>query len=130
MATFFYRAVAGGGSLVDGTMEGANDKAVALKLQDMGLVPIQIGTRKSDQPLKFGFRWRFKKAGAKEVLFFTQELSTLINAGLPLDRSLTICKQLSDRPKLQSLVEDILQGIKQGKTFADSLAAHPETFST
>lgn len=115
--------------MVDGTMEGANDRAVALKLQDMGLVPIHIGTRKSDQPLKFDFRWGFKKAGAKEVLFFTQELSTLINAGLPLDRSLTICKQLSERPKLQSLVDDILQGIKQGKTFADSLATHPETFS-
>jgi len=129
MATFFYKAVAGSGSLVDGTMEGVSDKAVALKLQDMGLVPIHIGTKKSDEALKFDFRWGFKKTGAKDVLFFTQELSTLINAGLPLDRSLAICKQLSDKPKLQVLVEDILQGIKQGKTFADSLASHPETFS-
>jgi len=115
--------------LVDGTIDGADDKAVALKLQDMGLVPIQIGTRRSDQPLKLNFRWRFRKVGTKEVLFFTQELSTLINAGLPLDRSLAICKQLSERTTLQSLVGDVLQGIKQGKTFADSLANHPQTFS-
>jgi general secretion pathway protein F len=129
MATFFYKAVAGSGSLVDGTLEGADDKAVALKLQDMGLVPIHIGSKKSGEALKFDFRWGFRKVGSKEVLFFTQELSTLINAGLPLDRSLAICKQLSDRPRVQFLVGDILQGIKQGKTFADSLAAHPEAFS-
>jgi type II secretory pathway component PulF len=129
MATFFYKAVAGSGTVVDGTMDGADDRTIALRLQDMGLVPIQIGTRKSDQPLKMNFRWRFRKAGTKEVLFFTQELSTLINAGLPLDRSLAICKQLSDRPKLQSLVGNVLQGIQQGKTFADSLANHPQTFS-
>jgi type II secretory pathway component PulF len=129
MATFFYKAVAGSGTVVDGTMDGADDRTIALRLQDMGLVPIQIGTRKSDQPLKMNFHWRFRKAGTKEVLFFTQELSTLINAGLPLDRSLAICKQLSDRPKLQSLVGNVLQGIQQGKTFADSLANHPQTFS-
>src|SRR5215813_1867626 len=129
MANFFYKAVAGSGNLVDGTIEATNDKAVALKLQDMGLVPIHIGSKKSGEALKFDFRWGFGKVGAKEVLFFTQELSTLINAGLPLDRSLNICKQLSDRSRVQSLVEDILQGIKQGKTFADSLAAHPEAFS-
>ncbi len=62
-------------------------------------------------------------------MFFTQELSTLVNAGLPLDRSLTICKQLSGRPKVQAMVEDVLEGIKQGKTFAESLAAHPKAFS-
>ena len=129
MATFFYKAMAGSGSLVDGTLEGADDRAVARKLQDMGLVPIHIGSKKSGEALKFDFRWGFRNVGGKEVLFFTQELSTLINAGLPLDRSLAICKQLSDRTRVQSLVGDILQGIKQGKTFADSLAAHPEAFS-
>ncbi len=129
MATFFYKAVAGSGAVVDGVMDGANDRAVALKLQDMGLVPIQIGTRRSDQRLKLSVRWRFRRVGTKEVLFFTQELSTLINAGLPLDRSLAICKQLSDRKTLQSLVGDVLEGIKQGKTFADSLANHPHAFS-
>ena len=74
-------------------------------------------------------RWGFGGISAKEVMFFTQELSTLVNAGLPLDRSLTICKQLSGRPKVQAMVEDVLEGIKQGKTFAESLAAHPKAFS-
>jgi general secretion pathway protein F len=129
MATFFYKAVEKGGSLVDGTMDGADDKTVALKLQDMGLIPIQIGARQSSQPLKFNFRFRLRKISSKDVMFFTQELSTLVNAGLPLDRSLAICKELSEKSVVRSIVEDILQGIKGGKTFADSLASHPTAFS-
>jgi len=129
MTTFFYKAVARGGSLVDGILEGPNDKAVAVQLQERGLTPIQIGIKKSGRSLKFDFRLGFRRARSKDVMFFTQELSTLVNAGLPLDRSLVICRQLSEKPAVQSMVEDILQGIKQGKTFADSLGAHPEPFS-
>ena len=62
-------------------------------------------------------------------MFFTQELSTLVNSGLPLDRSLAICKELSGKKKLQHLADEILQDLKRGKTLADSLAAHPRVFS-
>jgi general secretion pathway protein F len=129
MATFFYKAVGKAGNLIDGALEGPNDRAVALKLQEMGLIPIQIGTRRTGQVLPFNWRWNLRKASSKDVMVFTQELSTLVNAGLPLDRSLAICKQLSEKPAVQSLVEDVLQGIKQGKSFAESLATHPEAFS-
>jgi len=129
MATFFYKAIGKSGSVVEGALDGVSDKAVALKLQGMGLMPLEIGTRKASQPWKLERRWGLGGISAKEVMFFTQELSTLVNAGLPLDRSLAICKQLSDRPRVQAIVDDVLQGIKQGKTFADSLAAHPKAFS-
>jgi len=129
MATFFYKAIGKSGSVVEGALDGVSDKAVALKLQGMGLMPLEIGTRKASQPWKLERRWGLGGISAKEVMFLTQELSTLVNAGLPLDRSLAICKQLSDRPRVQAIVDDVLQGIKQGKTFADSLAAHPKAFS-
>ena len=129
MATFYYKAVAKGGGLIDGSLEGRDDKAVAVRLQEMGLIPIQIAGRQASSPFKLNLKWRFRKIGSKEVMFFTQELSTLVNAGLPLDRSLGICRSLSQNPALQSLVEEVLQGIKQGKTFADSLSSHPEAFS-
>ena len=79
--------------------------------------PLEIATRKAGPSLKLELRWGLGGISAKEVMFFTQELSTLVNAGLPLDRSLTICKQLSGRPKVQAVVEDVLEGIKQGKDF-------------
>ena len=129
MATFFYKAVGKAGNLIDGSLEGPDDRAVALKLQEMGFIPIQIGSRQSGRAFRLHFRWSLRKVSSKDVLLFTQELSTLVNAGLPLDRSLAICKQLSEKLAVQSLVEDVLQGIKSGKSFAESLAAHPETFS-
>lgn len=129
MATFFYKAIRKGGGVVEGVLDDVSDKSVALKVQAMGLMPIEIGRRKASQPFQLNWRWGFGGISAKEVMFFTQELCTLVNAGLPLDRSLAICKQLSDRPRVQEMVDDILQGIKQGKTFADSLAAHPKAFS-
>ena len=129
MAIFFYKAIGKNGSVMQGTLEGATDKAVAIRLQGMGMTPLEIATRKAARGLKLELRWGFGGISAKEVMFFTQELSTLVNAGLPLDRSLTICKQLSGRPKVQAMVEDVLEGIKQGKTFAESLAAHPKAFS-
>jgi general secretion pathway protein F len=129
MATFFYKAVGKSGNVVEGALDDVTDKAAALKLQGMGLIPIEIGTRKSSQPWKLDLRLNLGGLSAKDVMFFTQELSTLVNAGLPLDRSLAICRQLSEKPKVQAMVEDVLNGIKQGKTFADSLATHPKAFS-
>lgn len=129
MAAFFYKAVGKAGNLLTGVLDGSDDRAVALKLQEMGLIPIQISTKASSQGQGFRWHWSFRKVRSKDVMLFTQELSTLVNAGLPLDRSLMICKQLSEKAAAQSLVEDVLQGIKQGKTFADSLGTHPEAFS-
>ena len=129
MATFFYKAVGRNGNAVDGFLEGADDKSVALKLQDMGLIPLHVGAKQAGSPLKLNLKWSFAKVSSKDIMFLTQELSTLVNAGLPLDRSLDICKDLSEKPLVRSMVEDILQGIKQGKTFADSLSVHPESFS-
>ncbi|MFN8005690.1 MAG: type II secretion system F family protein [Terriglobia bacterium] len=129
MPTYFYTAVSKGGALKEGSLEGNDDKAVALRLQGLGLIPIKITNRQISSIWKAGLPWRLRKVKTKEVMFFTQELSTLVNAGLPLDRSLSICKNLSSNPALQSLVEEVLHGIKQGNTFADSLSSHPEVFS-
>ena len=129
MAIFFYKALEKSGGMVDGELEGSDDKIVALKLQNMDLMPIHIGTKQSVRPWDLQMQWPFGGVSAKEIMFFTQELSTLVNAGLPLDRSLVICKELSDKPRLQSVVGDILEGIRQGKSFADSLSRHPKAFS-
>jgi general secretion pathway protein F len=63
------------------------------------------------------------------VLFFTQELSTLLNSGIPLDRALSISGELTERPHFRYIILDILRVLKGGKSLADSLATHPEYFS-
>lgn len=129
MPTFFYRAVGKDGGIVNGVVEEATDRAAAVKLQDMGLVPLHLGTRRSRRFWDMEIHWRPGGIGSRDLMFFTQELSTLVNSGLPLDRSLAICKELSGKKKLQALADEILQDLKRGKTLADSLAAHPRVFS-
>ena len=129
MPTFFYRAVGKDGGIVNGVVEESSDRAAALKLQDMGLVPLHLGTRRSRRIWDMEIGWSPGGIGSRDLMFFTQELSTLVNSGLPLDRSLAICKELSGKKKLQALAEEILQDLKRGRTLADSLAAHPRVFS-
>jgi general secretion pathway protein F len=74
-------------------------------------------------------RLQFKRVTRKDILLFTEELSTLVHAGLPLDRSLSITAELASKPALRVVIDDVLKQIKGGKSLAEALAAHPRYFS-
>lgn len=128
MATaFFFKAVAADGKLRTGTLSAETDKHVARELKRQGLIPVYVGLeQKAGLTLNLP---AFTRGKRQDVLFFTQELSTLLNAGVPVDRALSITAELTERPNFRSLVLDVLRLIKGGKALADSLAAHPEYFS-
>ena len=65
----------------------------------------------------------------RDALFFTQEISTLLSAGVPLDRALSITAELTEKSEFRLIVLDVLRILKSGRTLADSLGAHPEYFS-
>jgi general secretion pathway protein F len=128
MPEFFYKAVTTAGKPVEGALLRDTERAVARELRDMGLVPVYIGTGKQKQELRLDFLSR-RRVRARDRLFFTQELSTLVNAGLPLDRALSICAELAERQALRAMIGDVLKALKAGKTLADSLGTHPEVFT-
>jgi general secretion pathway protein F len=127
MASFYFRAVASDGRLRTGTLSGETGKAVAAELRRQGLIPVYVGSAPGRR-----LRLRlpaFVRGRRRDVLFFTQEISTLLKAGVPLDRSLSITAELAERPAFRLVVQDVLRVLKGGKSLADSLAAHPEYFS-
>jgi general secretion pathway protein F len=128
MATaYFFKAVAADGKLRTGTLSAETDRQVAHELKRQGLIPVYVGLeQKAGLTLNLP---AFNRGKRQDVLFFTQELSTLLNAGVPVDRALSITAELTGRPAFRSLVLDVLRLIKGGKALADSLAAHPEYFS-
>jgi len=126
--TFFFRAVASDGKIRTGSLAGADEKGIARELRKQGLTPVYVGAAPKGGALEiklpsFGARKR------TDVLFFTQELSTLLNAGVPLDRALSITAELTDRPQFRGIVLDVLRVLKGGRSLADSLATHSEYFS-
>jgi general secretion pathway protein F len=128
MATaYFFKAVAADGKLRTGTLSAETDKHVAQELKRQGLIPVYVGLeQKSGVALRLPV---FERGKRRDILFFTQELSTLLNAGIPLDRALSITAELTEHASFRSLVLDIVRLIKGGKSPADSLAAHPSHFS-
>ena len=128
MATsYFFRAVATDGKIRTGTITADTEKSVAQELKRQGLIPVFVGfEKKKSFELKMP---AFRRSYRKDVLFFTQELSTLLNAGVPLDRALGITAELTEKGHFKSIVLDVMRVLKGGKSFADSLGTHPLYFS-
>jgi general secretion pathway protein F len=125
--TFHFRAVASDGKIRTGTIAAETDRSVAQELRRQGLTPVFVGL---EQKKSFNFEIpAFNRGKRKDILFFTQELSTLLNAGVPVDRALSITAELTEHGAFRSLVLDVIRVLKGGKSLADSLATHPSHFS-
>ena len=127
MSTFYYRALNPEGKVRSGTLSSDDGRTAARELRRQGLTPVAVST---SRPRGFSFRLpKFGGARFREVLNFTQESATLLNAGVPLDRTLSIVAELTEKKDFQSIVSEVLRSIRSGKSFADSLGQHPEYFS-
>jgi len=127
VTTYFYKAVASDGRPRSGTLTAATEKLVIGELRKQGLTPLYVGLQASK-----GVEIKLPGIGGprkRDILFFTQEMSTLLNSGIPLDRALTIATELTERPQFRAVVYDVLRLIKGGKSFADALATYPDHFS-
>ncbi len=144
MATYYYRAVTAAGRLEQGVQEGVSEKGIARKLQALGLVPVHIGLSQGDSATRrenwlssllnsSGTKpWSSlvgRRVTSRDRLLFTQELSTLLNAGVPLDRALSICLELTESKAFREIVAGVLREVKSGQSLADALAAQGSVFS-
>jgi general secretion pathway protein F len=128
VTSFQFKAVTPDGKIRMGALPAESEKRAAAELRRQGLVPIYVGLEQQ----KAGFELKLPEFGGgrrKAVLYFTQELATLLNAGIPLDRALQISTELTEDKSFQLVVQDVLRVLKGGKTLADSLGTHPAHFS-
>ena len=128
MATFRYKAVNAQGNFSEGNIDAVDTPTASYRLQSMGLIPVSIEAPFSQRPARLT-KLYLRRVSRKDILFFTEELATLVRAGLPLDRSLTITAELASKPALRSVINDVLKQIKGGKSLAEALGAHPKHFT-
>src|SRR5215469_8138467 len=128
MATFFFRAVASDGKMRTGSLAGGDEKTIARELRKQGLTPVYVGVQPKGASIEIKIP-TFSGRKRKDVLFFTQELSTLLNSSVPLDRALSITAELTERANFRFIVLDVLRVLKGGRSLADSLGTHPAQFS-
>ena len=129
MPLFEYKAVSPTGETVQGTMEAGSLDRVVAKLQEAGNIPLQ-----AREAGKGGFSFGNLKLGrrgmnTREIGEFTQQVSTLLGAGLPLDRSLQVLLELSENERISRTVADIRDRVREGNSLSDALEAQHGTFS-
>jgi general secretion pathway protein F len=128
MVEYLYKATTLSGQTVEGAMDGKDEEAVIRGLQQIGYIPIRI-TSVDEKTPSFRFSSLLpKRVGIKNLLTFTQELSTLVSAGLPIDRSLSILGTLTENETLRGTVKDLLKRIEGGSSLAEALGFHPRIF--
>jgi general secretion pathway protein F len=132
MPTFVYRAADRQGQTIDGVMEAPDARGVVERLQRDAYFPIRIAPQEERRSVfavavpSFGRR----RVSRVEVLTLFQQLATLIEAGLPLDRALVIMEDLAPNPRLRGIIGDLLKSIRGGSSLAEAMAKHqPRPFS-
>ncbi|MFQ5521380.1 MAG: type II secretion system F family protein, partial [Candidatus Methylomirabilia bacterium] len=128
MPVFVYRASDARGRAIDGVMEAPDAKAVVERLHREEYYPVQVtpqDERRAVWPALGGTRIKHR-----DLLAFTQQLATLFEAGLPLDRALAVLEELSANPRVKAVVGDVLRSVRGGSSLSDALAKHhPRPFS-
>jgi general secretion pathway protein F len=131
MAFYQYRAADHAGKIIEGVMEADAEQSVIARLREMGCVPLRIalpgeraiGGARSPLGL-FGKR----RVNQQQLLQFTRELATLLSAGLPLDRSLSILGNLIEGAEMSKVLRALVEAVRAGKSLAAAMGEHPDVF--
>ena len=142
MPTFSYRALQADGRMTDGLTE-AGSRAEALRnLESKGLRPVSVsearggGTRAAKQSKESaassqgmpGFSFGGSKVSSEELENFTRLLSSLLAAGVPLSRALTILGKEASSPAAAAKWQEIHGLVVDGMSLANAMARSPDTF--
>ena len=126
MPAFTYTARALNGDLRTATIEAPNRDDVITQLRKQRLNVVKIDEKKDADRTK-------KKKGGKismrDIVIFTRQFSTMINAGLPLVQALDILAKQSENPALKDVTNAVVFDVESGNTVADAFRKHPNAFS-
>ncbi len=131
MPLFRYKAVSAAGETQEGEMEGLAQAAVVERLQALGLIPIRVEEAAAGAAGAHSGRGFFgkKRVSQDDVAVFTQEIATLLKAGLPLDRCLEILIGLSANESVRQLMTQIREDVRGGAALSKAMEAQSGVFS-
>ncbi|MCF7838039.1 MAG: type II secretion system F family protein [Candidatus Marinimicrobia bacterium] len=147
MAKFKYKAMDAKGSETEGVIEADKQATALSRIREQGLFPTsveEVGAPKKGgkaapkgqaaaggAPPAKGFSLPFLggRVKSKQLMGFTRQLSTLVNAGLPLLRGLQVLQRQERNPTLKRAINDMAESIQSGSTLGEALAHHPKIFN-
>ena len=124
MPVYTYSARSVAGDIQTGEINLPTREEVVGYLRRQRLIPVAVRPKAKEVKLSLG-----SGVKTREVVIFTRQFATMINAGLPLVQSLTILAEQTENKRLSSVISAVLHDIEAGQTLADSLRKHPKIFS-
>jgi len=124
MATYQYTAKDKNGHTIIGMVDVASEAEAAELLHKKELIVLSLKSSK-----KKAFKMRDKSVKLDEIVIFSRQLATMIDAGIPLVQALGILSEQVENENLKNVVLSVRKDIEAGMSFCDSLAKHPQVFS-
>jgi type IV pilus assembly protein PilC len=123
MASFTYTARSFSGDLRTATLEASSRDDVIAQLRRQRLSVVKIDEASATKKPRRGH------IKMRDVVIFTRQFSTMINAGLPLVQALTILAEQSQNKFLSDITRKVVFDVESGNTVADAMSKHPQAFS-
>jgi type IV pilus assembly protein PilC len=125
--TYEYKVRDGSGRLSSGTLVADSPELVVNRLREMGYVPLSVASQRKGVRREISFR---NKPKLKDLAVFSRQFATMVNAGLPILKSLSILEQQTDSRPLVATLGDVRREIERGSSLSAAMAKHPKVFST
>src|ERR687898_7342 len=126
MALYTYRALDKQGEIVQDKLEGSGEMAVAQELRQQGMLVIEVKEQSAAQK---DILAPFKGIRLADLVVFSRQLATMINAGLSIVRALYILSEQTENPKLKDVVVAVRKDVEAGLSLSEALERHPKVFS-
>jgi type II secretory pathway component PulF len=127
MPTFQYKAKNRAGELINGSLAAGDRRAALAELTKLGFFPLAVESTEMQQGRAKSKR--SARVNSRDVLMFTQQLSSLLRSGMSLSQALGTLERRTQKRGLASVMGELRSGIVQGESLSDSLSKHPKLFS-
>jgi type IV pilus assembly protein PilC len=130
MAEFSYTAKTKAGAMQQGKLVAADRGAALASLAQQNLTPVLVRENHAAKGLNLKLSGHKRKVKLDDKVVFSRQLSTMVNAGVPIVRALTIlAEEASQSQRLQLALRDIAKRVEAGGTLADAMGQHPDVFT-
>ena len=123
MPLYKYIAKSSEGRTIESTMDAPNEGEVVSELRGKGLLIVEVTKAKGAKKQS-----SHKKISLDDLVTFTRQMATMIDAGLPLLQSLRIMEEQLDNINFRSIMGQVGNDIESGASFSEALQKHPKAF--
>jgi type IV pilus assembly protein PilC len=114
------------GRTIKGELEAVDEKSAAVQLKRRNLTVKKLKVKPKD--LFEGLSFMKQKVTTKDIVIFTRQFSTMIDAGLPLVQGLTILADQAENKTFKEILKQIVKDVEGGSSLAEAMEKHPKVF--